>query len=501
MFKNPKRLYNWLLFFVALLTAVKVISVTLLVAKYGDYQRAGYFLFLFDYQFSLKVFNFRYGPYEIIRFNTIVDILFILTLILFVYVYERKVPSFRNLLVGVVLLFLHGIGHSTAARLKLYVWFEQHTNSISLQVFYALCFLNSLALLFYIVHHVLLLVKSAGKSRIRARRYEQISYFATTASFTGLFIIFFIIDPIKLNFIAKRDVYALIDISLQYKLPLFYVTTLPLLVLIIMLLNLFALFRYSRVELKELIVIKYQEYKMQKVNQAVRFIFHSLKNDFFSLTLISKDLKKEVEKVAIKNRAPIVDLIKEQDELYQSSLDKIVHFLDRTTIIDLNYMLIDMNYLVQEIVSQLCHIYPQVNIVFRYPDTHYYAQVDKEKFGEAVRNCCINAVQASLGNTKREPKVKIDIIEENPWLAIVIEDSGEGISHKDIRYLFRPLNSGSTSISHWGIGLNYSHRIMRAHKGYIQVITRKKGGAVFELSAPVHTPLLQERGVHNAINK
>lgn len=78
MLKNPKKLHNWLLFCLILITAIRITAMVLFVAKFGDYQRSDYPLFQLDYTVSLQVFTFRYGPYDISTLGYILEGMFLL---------------------------------------------------------------------------------------------------------------------------------------------------------------------------------------------------------------------------------------------------------------------------------------------------------------------------------------------------------------------------------------------------------------------------------------
>jgi heavy metal sensor kinase len=70
--------------------------------------------------------------------------------------------------------------------------------------------------------------------------------------------------------------------------------------------------------------------------------------------------------------------------------------------------------------------------------------------------------------------------------SIVVEDSGIGISEKDLPHIFERFYRGDPSRSKAGagLGLSFARAVARAHGGEITVENRRPTGAVFEISFP-----------------
>jgi signal transduction histidine kinase len=477
MLKNPNRGYDWLLSLLIVLTAVRIAAIILFVAKYGYYQRADNPLFLFDYNVSLLVFNFRYGPYDIGSLGYMLEAVFLIILTAFYAVYQQIRLSVTEICICAAVVLAHLLLHLPGVRYALYIRFVQTEAFGLIALYYGSYQLVEVLYLGYICCLCLRLYRSARQSTIISRSYEKLSYLAIVGTSSTLFLLFCIVDPVRLHMMRDRSANALIDISLQYELPLFYITILPWIVLLIMSVNVFMLLKYSRVAFKEAVVIYLQERKMQTINQAVRFLFHSLKNDLFSLTLITKDIRQA-------GSADLTPLLTEHDELAGHALRTIARFLDQTRSIALRPTVCSISTILSPIIDQLAVCYPAVSCTLQIPhDAHWL--VDRELFTEAIRNCCINAAEAAVANPKARPQVTVRTTMEQQWVAVTVIDTGKGLSRAERRVLFRPLKSGSVSMTNWGIGLNYSYRVMRAHRGYIQIDPHASEGAVFELSAPV----------------
>lgn len=69
------------------------------------------------------------------------------------------------------------------------------------------------------------------------------------------------------------------------------------------------------------------------------------------------------------------------------------------------------------------------------------------------------------------------------YILIDIEDNGCGISDENIRRVFDPY--WTTKFSGTGLGLMLAHKIIREHKGYIQIFSRLNEGTILTMSLPL----------------
>jgi signal transduction histidine kinase len=71
-----------------------------------------------------------------------------------------------------------------------------------------------------------------------------------------------------------------------------------------------------------------------------------------------------------------------------------------------------------------------------------------------------------------------------PWIQVVVEDSGPGVSAEALARIFKPFNTTKAANEGTGIGLYVSRQIALDHKGRLHVENRDEGGARFVLSLP-----------------
>ena len=72
-------------------------------------------------------------------------------------------------------------------------------------------------------------------------------------------------------------------------------------------------------------------------------------------------------------------------------------------------------------------------------------------------------------------------------IIISVEDNGRGVSENDLKNIFQPFyrTDDSKSISGFGVGLPLAHRIIKLHKGQIEVNSIVGKGTTFLIHLPI----------------
>lgn len=110
------------------------------------------------------------------------------------------------------------------------------------------------------------------------------------------------------------------------------------------------------------------------------------------------------------------------------------------------------------------------------------ALIDHKNLQEVIYNLVQNAIEA-LPDGKGT--INIDVKKVNQWGAITVKDSGIGIKTENLDEVFNPFYSTKSSISNWGIGLSYCYKIVKGHKGKIEVNNLREGGTQFDVLIPL----------------
>jgi signal transduction histidine kinase len=119
-----------------------------------------------------------------------------------------------------------------------------------------------------------------------------------------------------------------------------------------------------------------------------------------------------------------------------------------------------------------------------------------QQLGQVLMNLINNAVEAITGASEFKEKLKenpthsgnifIDTLHKNKELVIKIQDSGPGISQKDLEHIFDPFFTRKKTMG-MGVGLSICHGIIEDHKGYIVAENANDGGgAIFTITLPAN---------------
>lgn len=106
---------------------------------------------------------------------------------------------------------------------------------------------------------------------------------------------------------------------------------------------------------------------------------------------------------------------------------------------------------------------------------------NEELLFTAIKNIVVNACKYS-----DEPAmVKLGL--ETETIKIIIQDNGKGIPEAEIPHIFEPFYRGNNSKINngFGLGLSMASRIIKLHKGEIQVSSQIGKGATFTIQLPV----------------
>ena len=107
---------------------------------------------------------------------------------------------------------------------------------------------------------------------------------------------------------------------------------------------------------------------------------------------------------------------------------------------------------------------------------------NEELLFSALKNIVLNACKYSS-----DRHASIDLWINDQEIRILVEDQGKGISEKDIEKIFQPFYRAEEvrSFEGFGLGLSLSNRIIKLHKGFIQVESEINKGTRMTVVLPV----------------
>lgn len=106
-----------------------------------------------------------------------------------------------------------------------------------------------------------------------------------------------------------------------------------------------------------------------------------------------------------------------------------------------------------------------------------------QKIQQALISLLINAIE-SMHNKNGE--IKISLASEDGNAIIRIKDKGDGISQKDLPYIFEPFYTTKDSMKGTGLGLSVVYGIIKVHNGKIEVEETSENGTTFKITLPIN---------------
>ena len=130
----------------------------------------------------------------------------------------------------------------------------------------------------------------------------------------------------------------------------------------------------------------------------------------------------------------------------------------------------------------------QINIEVRAENEPLYAHINVNLFEWVLENLGRNAVDAMEG----KGEIRIACGKEKKHIYIDFQDTGKGISRKNLRKIFLP--GFTTKKRGWGVGMTLCQRIIQSyHHGKIEVRQSEIGkGTTFRITLPEKAPILRK---------
>ncbi len=109
-------------------------------------------------------------------------------------------------------------------------------------------------------------------------------------------------------------------------------------------------------------------------------------------------------------------------------------------------------------------------------------QADEDQVRQITMNVIINAIQAILRKGEIKIKTESALLKGETAIKLIIEDSGIGITEKDINQIFDPFFSTKERGS--GLGLSIVYKLVEGHQGEIKVESKEGKGTKFVIFLP-----------------
>ncbi|AOY76473.1 sensor histidine kinase [Clostridium formicaceticum] len=138
-----------------------------------------------------------------------------------------------------------------------------------------------------------------------------------------------------------------------------------------------------------------------------------------------------------------------------------------------------------EIIESFRYQFQNKGIIIHHAiDQDIYIYADKNKIKQVFMNLLSNALKF----TNSGGSVNVGMVEQRGEIEITVEDTGSGIEHEDLPYIFERFYRGDISRNRktggTGIGLTITKNLIESHGGRISVESKKGKGTKFTILLP-----------------
>ena len=218
--------------------------------------------------------------------------------------------------------------------------------------------------------------------------------------------------------------------------------------------------------------------RLAVLGEVVSNIAHEIKNPLASISgsveLISKQIRSQLNPNQLKLMEAVVEESNRVKRIFTG-------LLDYSRIPKLDCEIISVESFLEQVLLLIRHqegFNPNVEIIPRFQGSRINMFVDPEYMKQAVMNILVNAFQAMPNGGRLE----VDCCRLNGEVRISIQDTGEGMSQKELDFLFIPFKTNKANGT--GLGMAQAHKVVQQHGGRLVVHSKKRSGTRVELFVP-----------------
>lgn len=203
---------------------------------------------------------------------------------------------------------------------------------------------------------------------------------------------------------------------------------------------------------------------------------HSVKNQLLASRILIKRINEEIKKDNIQNQK-IIEYLEQLQSYNEDTLKNMNRYYKMVseTKVDLKPILIEE--VLQMAVEQFVKKYGECNIQVE-NGTSGMIIGDAQQLSEALFNIMDNGYEAS------HKPIQVQLNNERLYFVIVIKDKGKGMERKEMKMIFKPFFTNKVNSSSWGLGLYFTHLIVKNHYGYIKLSSKVGIGSEFYIMLP-----------------
>jgi two-component system phosphate regulon sensor histidine kinase PhoR len=223
-------------------------------------------------------------------------------------------------------------------------------------------------------------------------------------------------------------------------------------------------------------------------NEFISNITHELKTPIATVSVAIEALRNFNANLDPNRTKEYLDISSNELQRLSLLVDKVLKLsMFENQEIDLQYELLDMKQLVEEVASSLrLQLEKHQAILSISSEGDTTLEGDRLHLVSVVFNLLDNAIKYSTN----APKIEVSITGKDQFVNLVIKDSGIGIPDEYKRKIFEKFFRVPTGNLHnakgYGLGLSYVAHVINRHNGTIDVESIPGDGSKFTISLPKH---------------
>ena len=214
---------------------------------------------------------------------------------------------------------------------------------------------------------------------------------------------------------------------------------------------------------------------------------HELKTPISSIAISAGVINNEDILKNPKRLFEYARIIQEQNQRLSKNVEKVLNLasLEKNRIV-LNLETLSLNEALNEIIEQFkqSDFGQKASVNFKSENSDIKILADKFHFSNLVSNILENGVKYC----EKKPRIIVEVILNKKDVKLQFIDNGIGIPKDQRKKIFKKFYRVPTGNVHnvkgFGLGLDYVHKIVTAHKWRIYVDENSKGGSIFTIILP-----------------
>lgn len=211
-----------------------------------------------------------------------------------------------------------------------------------------------------------------------------------------------------------------------------------------------------------------QSKSIQIVDVGTGLIHHTLKNSIGKIKLNALTIRKNVSLEKYEDLDIYIDNLLKTHESMLEMMENISNSMSNK--LELTREKVDISQILDKII-EFMDDYPDIQVTKDYAPTMLF--IDRMHITECLENIFNNAVDAM----KEAGKLHVSLESRNNKVLLTIKDDGCGMSNIQLQNVFEPFyTTNSKSGKHFGLGLYQVKKVMRGHKGKVDIKSKLDSG-------------------------